>query len=115
ATVVSNLSTKVDTPTIQPTSERQVRPLASLQPDDQRTVWEQAVEESGGEQPTALKVSEVKKVVTERRAEPEREVERPPMSNPRNIDNPLRLAITQLNRAIDAVSANDPYRNRIRA
>jgi hypothetical protein len=29
-----------------PTAESQLRPLASLSPEDQRTVWEQAVEES---------------------------------------------------------------------
>jgi hypothetical protein len=29
-----------------PATERQLRPLASLEPEDQRTVWEQAVEEN---------------------------------------------------------------------
>jgi hypothetical protein len=49
AEVFSNLSTTVD----KPTGERQARPLAELEPEDQRTVWEQAVADSGGEQPTA--------------------------------------------------------------
>ena len=33
---------------ILPTSERQVRPLTTLEPDKQREVWQQAVEEAGG-------------------------------------------------------------------
>ncbi len=33
---------------ILPTSERQVRPLTTLEPDEQREVWQQAVEEAGG-------------------------------------------------------------------
>ena len=33
---------------ILPTSERQVRPLTALEPDVQREVWQQAVEEAGG-------------------------------------------------------------------
>lgn len=33
-----------------PVSERQLRPLASLEPEEQRMVWEQAVEESDGKQ-----------------------------------------------------------------
>ena len=33
---------------ILPTSERQVRPLTTLEPDVQREVWQQAVEEAGG-------------------------------------------------------------------
>jgi hypothetical protein len=31
-------------------------PLAGLEPEPQRVVWEQAVEECGGEQPTAARV-----------------------------------------------------------
>lgn len=49
AEVVQNLE---DLPTIGrqvlPTSERQVRPLTALEPDDQREVWQQAVEKAGG-------------------------------------------------------------------
>lgn len=40
AEVVDNVSTMVD---ILPTSERQVRPLTKLPPDDQRTAWAEAV------------------------------------------------------------------------
>jgi hypothetical protein len=35
-----------------PLRETQLRPLAGLEPEDQRTVWTQAVEESNGTQPT---------------------------------------------------------------
>jgi hypothetical protein len=56
AEVVGNLSPIGD----KAASESQIRPLAGLDPEDQRTVWEQAVEESGGEQPTAARVEDVK-------------------------------------------------------
>jgi hypothetical protein len=71
ANIAANLSTGVDIAA--PTSERQVRPLAPLSPEDQRTVWAQAVEESNGEQPAPLTLREltklVKKRMKERRAE----------------------------------------------
>jgi hypothetical protein len=72
AQVAANLSTTVDTP---PTSERQVRPLAALEPDDQRTAWSQAVAESDGEQPTAAKVEEVTKSLGQQIAARRRERE----------------------------------------
>ena len=46
AGVVDNLSANGGQ--IMPTSERQVRPLTKLKPDEQCEVWKQAVEESGG-------------------------------------------------------------------
>jgi hypothetical protein len=54
ATISDNLSTIVD----KPTHESQLRPLASLAPEDQRTVWKQAVKESDGKPPTAIKVQD---------------------------------------------------------
>jgi hypothetical protein len=48
-----------------PTSESQVRPLAGLEPENQRIIWEQAIEESDGGQPTAAKVDEVKTTLIE--------------------------------------------------
>jgi hypothetical protein len=43
---------------IEPQTERQLRPLAPLkaQPDEARAAWQEAVEEAGGEQPTAKQV-----------------------------------------------------------
>lgn len=35
-----------------PTNERQVRPLTALNPEEQREVWQQAVEEAGGKLPS---------------------------------------------------------------
>lgn len=61
AEVVGNLSPMGD----KPTSERQVRPLAGLAPEHQQAAWERAVEESYGEQPTAAKVEEVAKTITQ--------------------------------------------------
>lgn len=43
-----------------PQTERQVRPLAGLEPEQQRAVWEQAVSEANG-QPSAAQVEEVSK------------------------------------------------------
>jgi hypothetical protein len=53
---------------ILPATERQVRPLAAVpDPAERAAIWEQAVENSGGEQPTA---AEVEAVVRERRPQP---------------------------------------------
>ncbi|MCC5660327.1 hypothetical protein LC608_25790 [Nostoc sp. XA010] len=38
---------------ILPTNERQIRPLTKLEPQQQREVWIQAVEEAGGKTPSA--------------------------------------------------------------
>jgi hypothetical protein len=59
AEVVNHLSTQVLTPQ----TEKQVRPLAALSPQDRSVAWGQAVEESDGGQPTAAKVDEVAKTV----------------------------------------------------
>jgi hypothetical protein len=58
---------------VKATHESQLRPLAILSPEDQRKVWAQAVEESNGQQPTAMKVEEVKQVFHERSIERRRE------------------------------------------
>jgi hypothetical protein len=57
AKVVENLSPIGDA--VKPTHESQVRPLAPLEPEEQRVVWSQAVAESSGQQPTAAKVEDV--------------------------------------------------------
>ena len=48
--VFENLLTKSEQ--IMPTKETQVRPLAKLDPDEQRQIWKQAVEAAGGKVPT---------------------------------------------------------------
>jgi hypothetical protein len=65
AQVAGNVSTIVDTP--KPTHESQLRPLTSLEPQEQRSAWTQAVAESNGKQPTAAKVKEVVRVHARRR------------------------------------------------
>ena len=46
--------------TVLPETERQVRPLAAVaDPEERAAIWEQAVENSGGEQPTAAEVAAV--------------------------------------------------------
>lgn len=44
---------------ILPTSERQVRPLTILNPDEQREVWQQAVEQAGGKVPSGRVVKDI--------------------------------------------------------
>lgn len=57
ASIAENLSPMGD---IAPTSERQIRPLARLEPAGQRAVWEQAIAEANG-QPTAGQVEKIAK------------------------------------------------------
>jgi len=44
---------------ILPTNERQVRPLTRLEPDEQREVWQQAVEAAGGRVPSGRIVKSI--------------------------------------------------------
>ena len=60
---------------ILPTSERQIRPLAKLEPDRQREVWQQAVTEAGGKVPSGRIVKDI--------VERMQQVESPPESLPR--------------------------------
>ena len=48
ADVIDNLKTGTNGSTFLPSSERQVRPLTTLEPDEQREVWYMAVREAGG-------------------------------------------------------------------
>lgn len=57
---------------ILPESERQVRPLAAVpDPVERAAIWEQAVENAGGEQPTAAEVAAVAKERSSRSTTPE--------------------------------------------
>lgn len=55
--VVENLST--NGLQILPTNERQVRPLIKLEPEQQRYVWQLAVEEAGGKMPSGRIVQDI--------------------------------------------------------
>lgn len=63
-TVKENLSTTVDIP------ERQIRPLAKLQPEQQRTAWQKAVETAPEGKVTAAHVSKVVKELTGEQPKP---------------------------------------------
>lgn len=57
AAVIGEMSPVGD---VLPRTERQVRPLAAVaDPEERAAIWEQAVENSGGEQPTAAEVAAV--------------------------------------------------------
>ncbi|GCE62470.1 hypothetical protein MiAbB_04417 [Microcystis aeruginosa NIES-4285] len=49
-----------------PISERQVRPLTQLEPDQQREVWQQAVEAAGGKVPSGRIVKDIVQRILER-------------------------------------------------
>jgi hypothetical protein len=51
---------------ILPTSERQVRPMTKLEPQEQQEVWRQAVEQAGGKVPTGRIVKDVVQRIMER-------------------------------------------------
>ncbi len=53
-----------------PTSEYQVRPLVALEPDQQREVWHQAVNEAGGKVPSGRIVSDIVQRIRERTSMP---------------------------------------------
>lgn len=51
---------------ILPTSERQVRPLTKLEPQQQQEIWQAAVEEAGGKVPSGRVVKDVVERIMER-------------------------------------------------
>lgn len=53
-----------------PTNERQVRPLTKLEPDEQRSCWEEAVEAAGGKVPSGRIVKDIVERIKERDATP---------------------------------------------
>lgn len=74
AEVFENLTTigcqneedNLETIAVLPTSERQVRPLASLDPDEQREAWQQSVVEAGGRVPSSRIVKNIVQRIRER-------------------------------------------------
>ncbi|MGK7879634.1 MAG: hypothetical protein AB4060_05985 [Crocosphaera sp.] len=55
---------------ILPTSERQVRPLTKLEPDQQREAWAKAVEQAGGKVPSGRIVKSIVDKIRERKPVP---------------------------------------------
>lgn len=70
AGVIDNLKVTTIGCNFLPTSERQVRPLTKLTPDEQRIVWEEAVEEVGGKVPSGSLVKSIVERLKERGTTP---------------------------------------------
>jgi hypothetical protein len=67
AAIVDNLSEKCDPmDLVLPTNERQVRPLAKLEPEEQGEAWLLSVEKAGGKVPPARIVSDIVQRIKER-------------------------------------------------
>lgn len=70
AGVIDNLKVTTNGCNFLPTSERQVRPLTKLTADEQRQVWEEAVEEVGGKVPSGSLVKSIVERLKERDTTP---------------------------------------------
>jgi hypothetical protein len=67
AVVFENLAEKCDPMDhILPTSERQVRPMTNLEPEEQQKVWQQAVQKAGGKIPSGRIVQDIVDKIRER-------------------------------------------------
>ena len=55
---------------IMPTNERQIRELVSKEPDEQRRIWDKAIERSGGKAPSGRTVEEIAKTTEVKKTEP---------------------------------------------
>lgn len=64
--VVDNIKMGTNGSQILPTSERQVRPLITLEPQQQQEVWQAAVKEAGGKVPSGRIVKDVVQRIMER-------------------------------------------------
>ena len=81
---LSNLSPMGD---ILPTNERQVRPLSTLTDASQQAeAWAHAVEEAGGEQPTAKQVAAAVKAITVEATEEEPDEDAEITAEPETVD-----------------------------
>lgn len=70
AEVIDNLKVTTIGCNFLPTSERQVRPLTKLNPDEQRQIWEEAVTEAGGRVPSGRIVKSIVERLQERNTTP---------------------------------------------
>lgn len=92
AEVVDNLMTFIETEKmcangaqILPTSERQVRPLTSLEPDEQREAWNEAITEAGGKLPSGRIVKDIVQRIKERTSKS--------MPNPFTVGDVVRIQV----------------------
>ncbi len=60
------LETRTNGSQILPTTERQVRPLTSLEPEQQREAWNEAITEAGGKLPSGRIVKDIVQRIKER-------------------------------------------------
>lgn len=70
AKVIDNLRVTTNGCNFLPTSERQVRPITNLEPDEQRSVWEEAVREAGGKVPSGRIVKGIVERIKEKHLSP---------------------------------------------
>jgi hypothetical protein len=84
AGVAQNLSPIGDIP--QPTHESQLRPLAPLEPEQQREVWKEAVETADGE-PTAKHIEKVKAAKLKKAPKPKIEPDSKPITLSSRLDD----------------------------
>ena len=101
AKIERNISTTVEKEQI---PERQLRPLAKLEPEQQRTAWQKAVETAPEGKVTAAHVSKVVKEITGEQPKPEQPKPKPTI--PEHAIYFAQIAISQLERIAD----DDPTR-----
>jgi len=89
-----------------PTSEKQVRPLAKLEPEKQRQAWQKAVETAPEGKVTAAHVYKIVRDMTEPVTKPEKPKPEPHI--PEHAVYFAQIAISQLER----ISADDPTREK---
>ncbi len=70
---------------ILPTTERQVRPLTSLEPEQQREAWNEAVTEAGGKLPSGRIVKDIVQRIKERTNKP--------MPNPFTVGDVVQIQV----------------------
>jgi len=70
AKVIDNLRVTTNGCNFLPTSERQVRPITKLEPDEQRFVWEEAVKAAGGKLPSGRIVKGIVERLKEKQLSP---------------------------------------------
>ena len=93
--VVDNLSTTVDKA---PTTERQTRAIreATREPEEQAEVWQQAVEDANGEQPTAPEIKEAAAKVKASKTNPPAQEPEPEPAKLCDEFGPLALSLVPL-------------------
>lgn len=107
AEVIGNLESGTVVP-VMPTSERQARPLTKLEPSQQRVVWQEAVADAGGKQPTAAQVERAVERVRPPRPKPTPPASKVVYTEPvakAEASNPLAPRVTGIEK-IDGVTVH---------